>query len=111
MFFRWKQGLSGLSTAERQRILDAEEKAKRMAVEFNCAARCVEHPIGMADCSDIRVSYSRLTWRRSSGRLLAHIFVWLTPDNDLFEAKWKLKPTDSSLKSKRFPPQERLHGV
>lgn len=94
MLTRWKTGLSGLSTGERFRILEAEQKAKHLAVEFNCAERCVEHPIGLADCADISVEYCKVQWVRKRGRLLVQIFVWLTPDRRLFEAKWKLHPTE-----------------
>lgn len=90
MFARWKKGVSGLTGSERLRVLDAEQKAKHLAVEFNCAERCVEHDIGLADCSDISISFCSLRWVRKGGCLLVHYQIWLTPDQRLFEAKWRI---------------------
>lgn len=101
MLRRWKQGLSGLSTSERFRVLEAEQKAKRLAVEFNCAERCADDLVGLADCSDIRVVACKLRWTRRGGRLLVYVQVWLDPDRRLFEAKWKLHPCETSTKTVR----------
>jgi hypothetical protein len=103
--FRWKSSLNGLNSGDRLRILEAEQKAKHMAIEFNCAERCVEHPIGIADCTDISIYHTKTRWMRRGGRILVHIMVWLNPDARLFEAKWKLpqaKPQPQG-KEKRFP--------
>lgn len=93
MFRRWKTTLNALSTAERTRLCDAQEKAERLAVEVNCAERCVRDPVGIADCSDIRVALSRFMWKRSGGRILVVFRVWLEPDDRYFECKWRLLPT------------------
>jgi hypothetical protein len=88
----WRRGLSGAKTSERLRILDAECRARQMALVAFCDERCSQHPIGLAECSDVRVFGSKILWRRRKGRVLVHITVWIEPTLKRYTYKWRLGP-------------------
>jgi hypothetical protein len=90
MMFRWRTRLESEDNAARLRLLGAEQKARRMAVEFNCAERIAQYDIGFPDCTDIRVDFCRLRWVRKRHHFLVHITVKLSPDERLVDFRWRV---------------------
>lgn len=83
-----RTSIKGLTHQERDAYIAAERHAQRLAIEWECAERCVAAPLGLADCSDLRVARSRMEWGRDKGRLCVrarvlvrpvereHVFLW-----------------------------------
>lgn len=105
MKIRWRTGLSGATAAERLNLLELEYLARRRAIELDCAERCAEHSIGMADCSDIRVSSSRLGWGRHSGYLYVVCAVTLAPSSRVRSLKYRVPAPKRKPKGRVVPGQ------
>lgn len=110
MKIRWRRGLSGATAAERLKLLELEYLARRSAIELDCAQRCAEHRIGMADCSDIRVSSSRLGWGRLNGHLYVVCDVTLAPSSSVRVLKYRVTAPKRKPKGKPMPGQLTLDG-
>jgi len=91
MKIRWRKGLGDARPAERFAILDAEQKARRAAVESVCSERCAQHPIGLADCTDVRVWGVRMRWGRHRKHLYVVIKCYVNPGFREFEFMWRVK--------------------
>lgn len=86
----WKQGVKGLTHNEREAYLACERHAPRLAVELECAERCVASPLGLADCSDIKPGRIDLEWVRKQGRLYVRANVYVRSSGSCHTFRWRI---------------------
>lgn len=87
---RMQKSIKSLSNQERTAYVAAEKHARRLAVELECADRCVASALGLADCSDIRVSRSCLDWGRSGGDLCVRAMVYIRSSRRVYTFLWRI---------------------
>lgn len=87
---RYRTGLSGATTAERDALVRAQELATRMALQHEVAILCSQSPIGMAECTHLRVLKARCDWFRKGGKLNCKFRVWVAPSQRLITYLWRV---------------------
>ena len=91
MLVEWRKGLSSARTNERLQLCQLEERSRRFALELECAERCAEHPLGIADCADLVAEVVSFRWCRTRTHLLARVMVHVKPEGGLQTLNVKCK--------------------
>jgi hypothetical protein len=92
---KWKQGLRSATSRERLRLLHAEAKARRIYLEERVSDLCAASDLGIADCSELRVSCKLGIWRRDSGHLYCTIECVSAPEKRSKQFRWCIRDVRS----------------
>lgn len=87
---RWRKSFLAATTAERDALLQAEAHARRIAVQVECAERCADSAVGIADCTDVRIKVSRVRWFRSNGSLCVRTSVIMDRSGRIHSFNWRV---------------------
>ena len=72
----WRRGLGAASTRERIILLEAERRAKEMAFGAAYQARLDRDDSLLAECADLAVRSTTISWGRFNGYLYIRISVF-----------------------------------